>query len=105
MPFKVKDESLAKQGALNIEWAESQMGSLLEIRKRFEKEKPLKGLTIGMALHVTKETAALVRTLETGGAKVYITGCNPLMLLLHLQKQAQMFLLTRGKASRNIMSS
>ena len=78
MPFKVKDESLAKQGALNIEWAESQMGSLLEIRKRFEKEKPLKGLTIGMALHVTKETAALVRTLETGGAKVYITGCNPL---------------------------
>src|SRR3989344_110139 len=71
MPFKVKDESLAKQGALNIEWAESQMGSLLEIRKRFEKEKPLKGLTIGMALHVTKETAALVRTLAKAGTNVF----------------------------------
>lgn len=63
---------------MQVEWAESQMGALLEVRKRFEKEKPLKGERVGMALHVTKETAALVRTLVAGGAEVAITGCNPL---------------------------
>ncbi|MFH1255885.1 MAG: adenosylhomocysteinase [Candidatus Diapherotrites archaeon] len=76
--FKVKDISLAEKGAMNLEYAEGQMGALMEVKKRFEKEKPLKGLRIGMALHVTKETANLVRTLEAGGAKVAITGCNPL---------------------------
>ncbi|MDO8428634.1 MAG: adenosylhomocysteinase [Candidatus Diapherotrites archaeon] len=76
--FKVKDLSLAEQGFKNIEYAETQMGALLEVKKRFEKEKPFKGLTIGMALHVTKETAVLVRTLVAGGATVAITGCNPL---------------------------
>lgn len=74
----VKDPKLASQGKMNIEWAESQMGALLEVKKRFEKEKPFKGERIGMALHVTKETAVLVRTLVAGGAKVAITGCNPL---------------------------
>ena len=54
------------------------MGALMEVRKRIAKEKPFKGLTIGMALHVTKETGVLVRTLRDGGAKVAITGCNPL---------------------------
>ncbi len=54
------------------------MSALLEVQKRFAKEKPFKGLTIGMALHVTKETGILVRTLVKGGAKVAITGCNPL---------------------------
>jgi len=78
MAFEVKDEKLAEQGMMNIEYAESQMGALMEIKKRFEKEKPLKGLRIGMALHVTKETAALVKTLIAGGASVAITGCNPL---------------------------
>lgn len=76
--FKVKNISLAEQGFKNIEYAEMQMGALLEIKKRFEKEKPLKGLTVGLALHVTKETAVLVRTLVAGGAKVAIAGCNPL---------------------------
>ena len=76
--YFVKDIKLAKQGKKNIEWAEMQMGALLEVRKRFEKEKPLKRVRIGMALHVTKETAALVRTLVAGGADVAITGCNPL---------------------------
>jgi len=75
---KVKNIKLAEQGGKQIEWAEMQMGSLLKIRERFKKEKPLKGYTIGMALHVTKETAVLVRTLVAGGAKVAITGCNPL---------------------------
>jgi len=74
----VKDPSLAAQGKLNIEIAERRMGALLAVRDRFEKEKPFKGLTIGMALHVTKETAVLVRTLVAGGATVAITGCNPL---------------------------
>jgi len=54
------------------------MLALEEIKKRFEREKPLKGLTVGMALHVTKETANLVRALSAGGARVAITGCNPL---------------------------
>jgi adenosylhomocysteinase len=75
---KVKDPSLAGQGRKNIEWAEMQMGSLLKVRDRFEREKPLQGLTVGMALHVTKETAVLVKTLVAGGARVAITGCNPL---------------------------
>jgi adenosylhomocysteinase len=76
--YFVRDIKLAEQGKKNIEWAEMQMGALLEVRKRFEKEKPLKGIRIGMALHVTKETAVLVRTLVAGGAEVAITGCNPL---------------------------
>src|SRR3989338_4012914 len=76
--YEVKDIKLAEQGKKNVEWAESQMGALLKIRERFAKEKPLKGVRIGMALHVTKETAALVRTLEAGGATVAIAGCNPL---------------------------
>jgi len=74
----VKDPKLAPQGFLNIEIAERRMGALMKVRERFAKEKPFKGLTIGMALHVTKETAVLVRTLVAGGAKVAITGCNPL---------------------------
>ncbi len=76
--FEVKDMKLSEQGKKNIEWAEMQMGALLEVRERFRKEKPLKGIKVGMALHVTKETAVLVRTLIAGGAEVSITGCNPL---------------------------
>lgn len=74
----VKDPSLAPQGRLNLEIAERRMGALLIIRDRFVKEQPFRSLTIGMALHVTKETGILVRTLVAGGAKVAITGCNPL---------------------------
>jgi adenosylhomocysteinase len=74
----IKDPSLAAQGKLNLEIAERRMEALMHVRARFEKEKPFKGLTIGMALHVTKETGILVRTLTAGGAKVAITGCNPL---------------------------
>lgn len=74
----IKDHSLSAQGKLNLEIAERRMGALRIVRDRFAKEKPFKGLTIGMALHVTKETGILVRTLVVGGAKVAITGCNPL---------------------------
>jgi len=76
--FEVKDLKLAEQGKNNIEYAESHMGALLKVMERFRKEKLLKGVRIGMALHVTKETAVLVRTLIAGGAEVAITGCNPL---------------------------
>ncbi|MEK6979181.1 MAG: adenosylhomocysteinase [Candidatus Micrarchaeota archaeon] len=76
--YEVKDISLASQGLLNIELAEMRMGALLKVRERFVREKPFNGLTIGLALHVTKETAVLVRTLVAGGAKISITGCNPL---------------------------
>lgn len=76
--YAVKDISLAGQGLLNIEYAESQMGALLKVKERFQKEKPLKGIRIGMALHLTKETAVLVKTLISGGADVSIASCNPL---------------------------
>jgi len=76
--FEVKDKSLASQGMKNLELAELHMGALLKVKKRFEQDKPLQGVRIGLALHVTKETAILVRTLIAGGAEVAITGCNPL---------------------------
>jgi len=76
--YEVKDITLADQGRKNMELAEMHMSALMEIKKRFEKEKPLKGIKIGLALHVTKETGILVRTLIAGGADVSITGCNPL---------------------------
>ncbi len=78
MTYDVKDIKLADEGALKIEWAEDHMPVLMSIREEFAKEVPLKGVRVGFALHVTKETAALVRTLRAGGAKVAITGCNPL---------------------------
>ena len=74
----VADPSLAEQGRMNLEIATKRMGALMKVKERFEKEKPFDGLTIGFALHVTKETGILVRTLKAGGAKVAITGCNPL---------------------------
>src|SRR3989339_683278 len=76
--YEVKDMALAEQGMMNIELAERRMGSTMKVKEKFSKEKPFKGVRIGMALHVTKETAVLVRTLVAGGAEVAITGCNPL---------------------------
>ncbi|MFA5793374.1 MAG: adenosylhomocysteinase [Candidatus Gracilibacteria bacterium] len=70
--------ALTEQGLKNIELAERNMGALQKIRERFKKEKPFKGLKIGMALHITKETAVLVRTLTDAGASVAICSCNPL---------------------------
>ncbi|MBU2561413.1 MAG: adenosylhomocysteinase, partial [Nanoarchaeota archaeon] len=76
--YEVKDIKLAEQGLRNIEWARQHMKALMQVKSRFSKDKPLKGIKIGMALHVTKETALLVETLIAGGAEVAITGCNPL---------------------------
>jgi len=76
--YKIKDIGLASQGLNNIALAERDMGALLEVRKKFAKSQIFKGLKIGMALHVTKETAVLVRTLRAGGAEVWLASCNPL---------------------------
>ncbi len=65
-------------GMAKIQWAERNMRVLARIRERFESERPLDGLKVGMALHVEAKTAVLVRTLIAGGAEVAITGCNPL---------------------------
>ena len=76
--FQVKDKSLAPQGHLQIEWASTHMPVLNQIKNRFSKEKPLKDLTLGACLHVTKETAALVDALMAGGAQIALCGSNPL---------------------------
>jgi len=76
--YEVKDLSLAEQGRLNIEYAEAHMPLMAKLKERIAKQKPFRGLTIGLALHITKETAVLVRTLAVGGAKIAIASCNPL---------------------------
>ena len=78
MSYKVKDIGLAGQGELNLTWAADHMPVLGIIKERFEKEKPLKGVTIAASLHCTKETGVLIRVLEAGGAKVALAGSNPL---------------------------
>lgn len=78
MKSNVRFPELAEQGKLKIEWVENNMPVLQMIRKRFKKEKPLKGLKVAMALHVEPKTCALARTLRDGGAEVAISGCNPL---------------------------
>jgi len=75
---RVKDLSLAGRGREQLYWAEHNMPVLMEIRKRFEREKPLSGLTVAACLHVTKETGVLVRTLAAGGARVVLIPSNPL---------------------------
>lgn len=76
--YKVKDISLAGRGRDQLYWAERNMPVLMEIRKRFLRDKPLQGHTIAACLHVTKETGVLVRTLMAGGARVVLIPSNPL---------------------------
>lgn len=78
MPGDFKDAALAQEGKRRIEWADASMPVLASIRKTWEKEKPLKGLRIGACLHVTTETANLMRTLSAGGAEVALCASNPL---------------------------
>ena len=72
------DLGLAAEGVRRIEWAEREMPVLRLIRERFEREKPLAGLRLAACLHVTTETANLVRTLKAGGAEVALCASNPL---------------------------
>ena len=74
----VKNIGLAAEGRLRIEWAEQSMPVLRQVRERFAREQPLKGLRLGACLHVTTETAVLMLTLKAGGAQVALCASNPL---------------------------
>src|SRR5213595_3981474 len=76
--YDVKDLALADEGKRRIEWADRQMPVLTAIRERFEREQPLAGHRISACLHVTTETANLMRTLQAGGADVVLCASNPL---------------------------
>jgi adenosylhomocysteinase len=76
--YKVADLKLAAEGARLVEWAESRMPVLMALRKKYSKTKPFKGYRIAGCLHVTKETAVLVKTFVEAGAEVSWSGCNPL---------------------------
>jgi len=78
MDYDVKDLALAKQGRLRIEWAGRFMPVLAHIKKKFAKDRPLKGIRLAACLHVTSETANLMETLKLGGATVALTASNPL---------------------------
>src|SRR5438045_9309612 len=74
----VKDLSLAPEGVRRISWADRQMPVLTAIRERFAAEQPLAGYRVSACLHVTTETANLMRTLKAGGADVVLCASNPL---------------------------
>jgi adenosylhomocysteinase len=74
----VKDLALTSEGKRRIEWADRQMPVLAAIRERFEREQPLAGYRVSACLHVTTETANLMRTLKAGGADVVLCASNPL---------------------------
>ncbi|MDD5101627.1 MAG: adenosylhomocysteinase, partial [Endomicrobiaceae bacterium] len=78
MKYDIKDIKLASIGKKRIEWAEREMPVLRQIKARFEKQKPLKGIRLGCCLHATTETANLMITLKAGGADVYLCASNPL---------------------------
>jgi adenosylhomocysteinase len=77
-PHDVADLTLAPEGELRIDWAAGQMAVLAQIRTRFAAERPLEGIRVAACLHVTAETANLVRTLSAGGATVALCSANPL---------------------------
>src|SRR6187399_3663267 len=76
--YDVKDLALAEEGKRRIEWADRQMPVLAAIRELFERERPLAGYRVSACLHVTTETANLMRTLQAGGADVVLCASNPL---------------------------
>ena len=76
--YRVADIGLAERGKLQIEWAEARMPVLLNLRHQLSETRPLAGQRIAGCLHVTKETAVLIRTLVAAGAEVAWSGCNPL---------------------------
>ena len=78
MKYDIKDINLADGGKVRIEWAERDMPVLRQVRERFEKEKPLAGKKMAACLHVTAETANLMRTLKAGGADLVLCASNPL---------------------------
>jgi adenosylhomocysteinase len=75
---KIADPKLADAGRLRVEWAESRMPVLMHLRDKGKKDLPLRGMKVAGCLHVTKETAVLIRTIRAAGAEVSWSGCNPL---------------------------
>ena len=78
MKHHIKDSGLAKKGMLRIEWANQSMPVLNQVKERFQRDKPLKGLRLAACLHVTTETASLMETLKAGGAQLALCASNPL---------------------------
>lgn len=78
MPYKIKDIKLADKGSLKISWAESRMPVLNELIRLYAEAKPLTGVKIAGCLHITKETAVLVKAFMVAGAETAWCGCNPL---------------------------
>jgi len=78
MEYDVKELALAEKGVRRIAWARTSMPVLRMIEERFAKEQPLKGIRVSACLHVTCETANLMRALKTGGAEVRLCASNPL---------------------------
>lgn len=76
--YEIRDAGLAEGGRRKIEWAEQEMPVLRQIRERFGRERPLKGVRVAACLHVTSETANLMRTLQAGGAELVLCASNPL---------------------------
>ncbi|NYZ75882.1 adenosylhomocysteinase [Candidatus Micrarchaeota archaeon] len=75
---RIKDAKLSKEGREELEWARENMPLLAMIGKRFEKQKPFRGITIGVCLHLEKKTGVLLETLKKGGASIAAASCNPL---------------------------
>ena len=75
--YTVADLSLAESGGLKVAWARSRMPALAALRAQAEKDQPLAGQRVAGCLHVTKETAVLIETIEAAGAEVSWSGCNP----------------------------
>ena len=75
---EIRDAGLAEGGRRKIEWAEQEMPVLRQIRERFTRERPLQGVRVAACLHVTSETANLMRTLQAGGAELVLCASNPL---------------------------
>ncbi|OOP57030.1 MAG: adenosylhomocysteinase [Candidatus Brocadia carolinensis] len=78
MNYDIKDANLASGGKKRIEWSSNDMPVLAQVKEKFEKEKPLKGMKMSACLHVTAETANLARTLKAGGADIVLCASNPL---------------------------
>lgn len=75
---RIKDPKLSKEGKEELEWSKENMPILAGIGKRFEKEKPFNGISIGVCLHLEKKTGVLLEVLKAGGAKLAVASCNPL---------------------------
>jgi len=75
---KITDKSLAEEGRRALDWAGENMPILATIRERYEEEKPLTGLSVGVAMHLEQKTGVLLQTLQAGGAEISASSCNPL---------------------------